>query len=327
MLYSKEMKDFWNKVNVSEATILGLINKNFVNMSKHYHNSLPNFDNSSTIIASSDYSGEHSKSNIMIYSFLLADLSSINIWDKKRQQIRQKYLPDNRRISFKNLSDIHRKRILEPFLNSTNHLNGISFSVAIDKRIKSLFENNSLFDMNNYEFHELRNWKKDTIEKAFTVMHFLSILCSGLLKKHQNIFWFTDQDSIAANDNRVIFMTKLFSWILSNYLTLNLGHLKFGTTKCDNGSLLIEDLAAIPDLIAGAVAEQLNISFTDRSNFSNTAFYIYRNDLQEKSSKITWWYANTNSLLKRYLCIIDIDDETKKHRVSWFHFYDQNENV
>lgn len=316
-------KNCWNKVNVVPSTIFDLINENFIEMGKSYPDSLPNFSNSSTIIATSDYGGEHSDSKYIVYSFLLVDSVSVTEWEIKRNELRKLYLTENRRISFKGLGDIQKQNILMPFLNSVNYMNGISFTVAIHKEISSIFDKGTPINLNNPDFIEFKKWKKGVLEKASRIVHILSLLCSGLLKDKQNLLWFSDQDSIAANNNRVIHLTNLFSWIISMYLNINLGHIKCGTTNCDDGSRVIEDLTAIPDLISGTVCEQLNITNSDKSNFSNTVFYMHRGDFNEKISKITWWYSNSKATLKRYLCIVDNNPHSLKHRVSWFHFYDQ----
>lgn len=177
--------------------------------------------------------------------------------------------------------------------------------------------------MGNPNFKEFKEWKRSALEKAFRVVHILSLLSSGLLRENHNFYWFTDQNSIAANSNRVIQLSKLFGWIISMYLTFNIGHIKCGTTNCDDETRIIEDLAAIPDIIAGAVCEQMNLTEKDHSNLSNTVFYLHRGDLKEKTSKITWWFSDTNSFLKRHLCIVDIAPHSKEQRISWFHFYNQ----
>ena len=71
------------------------------------------------------------------------------------------------------------------------------------------------------------------------------------------MFWFSDEDEIAANPQRLTLLTKLWANVISNYTVHSLRHLKCGTTGSDDGSNEIEDFAAIPDLVAGALSDLL----------------------------------------------------------------------
>jgi hypothetical protein len=84
------------------------------------------------------------------------------------------------------------------------------------------------------------------------VVHIVSFFLAGLSRAHQNVIWITDEDEIAANDNRMRELTNLFGNISSHYLPHSMGHFRCGTMKSDDGSRQLEDLASIPDLVAGA---------------------------------------------------------------------------
>ena len=58
-----------------------------------------------------------------------------------------------------------------------------------------------------------------------------------------------------SNDDRYIEACKLFGHILGQYLNGNVARCQFATTRNDDGSMVLEDLAALPDLSAGALAE------------------------------------------------------------------------
>jgi hypothetical protein len=105
-------------------------------------------------------------------------------------------------------------------------------------------------------------------------------------------------------------------------LTFNLGHLRCGTTQCDDGSLRIEDLAAVPDLIAGSISEQLQLA-SDAGPDIPGVLWIHRGDFSKKTSFITWWLADTTKPLKRVLCLLDSIPNSTGLTVSWFHFHDQ----
>src|SRR5690606_32799293 len=144
-------------------------------------------------------------------------------------------------------------------LNAANSLDGLSFSIAINKKCKSLFSGEVPLDLQNPSFEPYKKWKSSVLEKAFITIHFLAFILAGLSKPGQNVLWFSDEDNIVANDQRVYELTKLFAWISSEYLRFSLGHLRCGTSRCDNGTRQIEDFLAIPDLIGGAISEQLKL--------------------------------------------------------------------
>ncbi len=86
----------------------------------------------------------------------------------------------------------------------------------------------------------------------------------------------------------------------------------------------IEDFLAIPDLIAGALAEQLKIATENTPELSNI-FWMHRDDLSDKTKKITWWFSDIRHPLKRLVCIIDPTEDGQNHIVKWFHFHNQTE--
>lgn len=228
-------------------------------------------------------------------------------------------------MSFKRLADGQRRRAMVPLLSAANHLHGLSFSVVMNKNCESVFAACPPLDLKNPDFAPYRKWKPAVLEKAFLVLHVLGVLLGGLAAPGQDVMWFTDEDNIAANDDRVRELTQLFGWISSRYLTFDLGHCRCGTSRCDDGTRQIEDFLAIPDMIAGALAEQMQLRLTDPPCMSNI-FWMHRDDLSEKTRQITWWFSDSSSPLKRLLCIVDPAPEGKGQLISWFHFQDRNDD-
>jgi hypothetical protein len=283
----------------------------------------PDLRSTSTVLIASDYSGDHSGSKYKVLSFLFADIEGCQEWDEERSGLRAGLLPDKRRMSFKELShDKQRQRALAPFLTAANAIPGLVFTVAIDSAIDSLFEGVAPLDLSNPDFAAFRRWKPRVLEKAFRAIHFTSFLLAGLSRPGQNVLWFTDEDAIVANLDRLTQFTSLFAWIASSYLAFNLGHLRCGTTQCDDGSLIVEDLAAIPDLIAGSVRDQLQL-VSDVGPDLPGVFWIHRGDFPNKTSFINWWLSDTTKPLKRVLCLLDPAPNEIGFVLSWFHFHNQ----
>lgn len=207
-----------------------------------------------------------------------------------------------------------------PLLQAANDLNGLSFSVAVNKKCEGFFEGSPPLDITNPEFADYRKWKVDVLEKAFFITHVLSVLIAGLADRNQNVFWFTDEDNIAANDDRIRELTTLFAWISSLYLDFDLGHLRCGTSRSDNGTRQLEDFLAIPDLLAGAIAEQMQKPFLNPN--TTGIFWMSRGDFSDKTRNITWWFSDAVQSLKRLLCVIE-PTSGGGHSLSWFHFHDR----
>ncbi len=225
-------------------------------------------------------------------------------------------------MSFKRLTDGQRCRALQPLLEAANDLDGLSFSLAVNKQCDTVFAASPPLDLNNPDFAAYRKWKPAILEKAFFILHILGVLLGGLATRGQNVMWFTDEDSIAANDDRVRELTQLFVWICSQYLEFDLGHLRCGTSKCDDGTRQIEDYLAIPDMIAGAVAEQLLLK-TSGQNEPPGIFWMHRDDYSDKTAAITWWLSDARRPLRRLLCAVDPSSDGSGHLLRFYHFHDQ----
>jgi hypothetical protein len=311
------MNRIWHPVEEQGRTFTGCLNSEMLRLDSKYGNCLPNLRSARTLLLGSDYSGESTGTAYLVFSFLLTSLDSWALWEPERISVRREHLTDSRRMSFKRLGDGQRRRALIPLLKAADRLEGLSFSIALHKKCESLFAARPPLDLSNPDFSSFRKWKVTVLEKAFFVVHVLSVLLGGLAAPGQNVMWFTDEDSIAANDERVSELTNLFAWISSQYLKFNLGHCRCGTSRCDDGSRQIEDFLAIPDMIAGAIAEQMQLRNGGPSEFS-TIFWMHRGDFSDKTRDITWWLSSSQGSLKRLVCMIDPTDDGISHLLSWF---------
>jgi len=194
----------------------------------------------------------------------------------------------------------------------------------MNKECESTFAARPPLDLSNPDFAAYRKWKPAVLEKAFLAIHVLGVLLAGLAAPGQDVMWFTDEDSIAANDDRVRELTQLFGWISSRYLAFDLGHCRCGTSRCDDGTRQIEDFLAIPDMIGGALAEQMQLRSTDPACLSHI-FWMHRGDFSDKTRQITWWLSDSHSPLKRLLCIADPSADGKGHLMTWFHFQNRKD--
>ncbi len=314
----------WHSVPAPGRTFTGLLNAELSFLDAKYRHFLPDLRSASTLLLGSDYSGESSDSPHLVFSFLMTSLESWARWEPERLRVRNAHLSDLRRMSFKRLTDGQRRRALRPFLEAANDLEGLSLSIAVSKQCDTVFAARPPLDLSNPEFAAYRKWKPAVLEKAFFVLHVLGVLLGGLAGRGQNVMCFTDEDSIAANADRLRELTQLFAWISSQYVEFDLGHLRCGTGKSDDGTRQIEDYLAIPDLIAGALAEQMLLRRSDQDETSNI-FWLLRGDFSNKTQEITWWFSDARRSLKRLFCTVDPSSNGIGHLLSWIHFHDQEE--
>lgn len=312
----------WKTIAAPSRSFMGLLNDELSRLGANYENSLPDLRSGSTLLLGSDYSGEHDGPPYLVFSFLMTTLESWAEWEPKRQLARQLHLKDSRRMSFKQLRDKMRQHALGPLLEAANCLNGLSLTIAVNKKCPSFFADPNPLDLSNPDFAPYTKWKPAVLEKAFFTVHVLGLLLAGLAAPNQSVLWFTDEDSIAANDERLRELTQLFAWVSTSYLEFGMGHLRCGTSKSDDGSRQIEDFLAIPDLAAGAINEQMSAKLNDPVKLHDV-FWIRNGSLSDKTNEIAWWLAGSTHPLKRLLCVVEPNGNSDGHTVSWFHFYNQ----
>lgn len=284
---------------------------------------LPDLRTGSTILVISDYSGKHDTAFYESLSFLLVDIERCTVWEEKRHKLRRRFLTDGRRMAFKNLNDKERKKALPYFLGAADSIPGLSATVLIDKRIESLFSKSGGIDRSQPELESYAHWHKTSFEKMLRVVHFISFFIAGLSRQNQDIVWVTDEDEIAANEQRLRELTRIWGIVISNYLQHNLRYLRCGTTKLDDGSRQLEDLASIPDLIAGTLTEV----FTAQQNEGlmptrNLLIVPPARSLSIKAMEIMSWFANSSQLLKRLVYLVQPIEGSTSLGIGRLQFYD-----
>ena len=105
-----------------------------------FSSSIAHLKGGKTVFVASDYSGMHKRSRFYVYSILLCDMENCSEWYLRNSLIRQRYLPDGRRMAFKSLNDKKRRKALVPFLENADYIPGICITFAIRKSKGSLFK-------------------------------------------------------------------------------------------------------------------------------------------------------------------------------------------
>jgi len=252
-----------------------------------------------SLVIATDYGGEHRSARYRSLSFIVADLQFLWYWNDLRDDIRRTILKDSRRLSYTRLTEARRARALVPFLRATNTIPGLLATFLTDKRISSFFSEDSGDNLLGEPIVDPTKWSPSSFEKMLRVAHFGAMLVSGLSAPGQNLLWVTDQDEIAANPEKHREATGAFAHVMAHYLKHPMGHFRLATTQSDDGSLSLEDLAAIPDLAAGALAEVASVTSSEGGFSSANLVSPLSANVSEKAHAILAWLADGPHPLRR----------------------------
>lgn len=281
---------------------------------------LPTFAHARTLLIGSDYSGQHSTSDFEALGFLIADSDRLQPWHDARRSLRRIHLPNGRRMSFKNLGDKKRTAALPGFIDAAEQIQGLLLVVLVDKRIKTLFQQTGDDERANSDVDLLSNWLPKVEEKLLRICHVAALLVAGLSRPGQNVVWISDQDEIAANDQRLRQLVEASGRIMSAYLEHSLGHLRVGTTASDSGTRDVEDFVAIADLAAGALCEVLSAHRRAGVEFPLGIFVPNQKGMASKIGPLTWWLSSKRSQLKKIVLSLEPIENSSKVNVRHYDF-------
>lgn len=253
---------------------------------------LPDFSGASTLIGASDYSGEHTDSSHWVVTFVVTSSAQLPAWDLKRTLVRHQHRLDRRRMAYAKLGDGKKDRALREFLDAFAAIQAVICAVVVNKKITSIFDASGRIDLKDWGLEKWAHWKHAPFEKMLRVTHVGAFLFAGLASTAQNIIWVTDEDSIASNPQRFDELIKQFSHILDRSVTRRLGHIGCATTAGDTGTLDMEDLASVPDLIGGALADLFSALNARGTKVSEPLMLPQPAGLPRKTTRILSWLAN-----------------------------------
>lgn len=314
----------WHFIDKPELGLMNIISSIIHELDISDPDALPDVRRGSTLLIGSDYGGQHATSDYESLSFILADIENCHEWALKRRLLRERFLCDGRRFSYKVLQDRKRKEILPQFLNAANQIPGLLVVVLIKKNIASLFKPNGHIKRTDSEIRRFAHWKPSVLEKLLRVVHFLSLFVAGLSRSDQDVLWITDEDDIVANIDRHQDLTTIFGQICSHYLKHNLRHLRVATTASDTGKRDVEDFVSIADFAAGALCEVLNTYL--RKNVSPTPELILPvpSELDDKALALMNWFSDRTQNLKRLVLSIEPIEDSNSLRIEHLTFHGSN---
>ena len=301
MSYSK----VWKPLNRPELGMLNTISDSIRSEEWRNPELLTTVRQGPSLIVASDYGGEHGSALYSTISMLVADWQFLWYWHEQSQKLRKHILKDSRRLSFKNVIEGRRSRMLVPFLRVCNTIPGLLATFVVDKRIKSFFQDSDDDSEISPDVVDHCKWRPRSFEKLCRVAHFGSLLIAGLSAPHQHVLWVTDEDEITANLTKHREATNVFAHCMSQCLSHPMGHFRLATTKSDDGSRSLEDLVTIPDLAAGSLAEVATCSASDGGLCHSGLLKPLSDDVSDKAHAILAWLAEQQHPLKRVTFLIE----------------------
>lgn len=306
MLFTTNIEPRWHKLQDRDFGFMNVLDRSFAQAETSGAIHYPDLRRDDRILVFSDFSGQHKESGYNISSFLFVPPSSLPSWDQRWRPVRELYLRDGRRISYKNLSDKIRRRVLARFLASAGGIDGLLVSIAIRKQVESIFKKTGRIQPEEVEMPELQSWDSQTIERLLSSIHIVSLFLSGLSRANQDIIWITDEDDIAANPGRLRTVCDVFARVSSHYLPHPMGQFRFGTANLDDGSRMIEDLIAIPDLASGAICDTFTMYEKGKININSPLIVPPPDGIKPKTIVIQNWLSDPDIKLGRITYVIEL---------------------
>jgi len=295
--------DSWRVISRPDLGLAAVISDAISGSEAVIGNSIRSLRGSPSLLMFSDYGGTHKSARYEVFSYLVTTPVSLSGFDAERVQLRRAGLGVERRMSYKTLNDNVRLRSLTGYLEAADRLTGVLVSFAVDKRAAQRFNESYAPET---AFGALGPWAARPFGKLSRVAHLAAIVVEGLRADGQDLIWITDEDEIAPNPTKHAEATRLLAHILSSYCTSDMGHFRFGTTASDPGDLLIEDLAAVPDLAAGSLNEILSrVGLHPDSHTPERLFIAADGKGPLKVRYLANWLSDSSSTLKKVNVVVD----------------------
>jgi hypothetical protein len=263
-----------------------------------------------TMMVFSDYSGQHKQATHEAHSFLITTDGALNEWLPNLEAFRARWLPDGRRLSFKKLKEPVRWRALQPFLTTASELHGNLMTILVDRRIKSFIDGGPAAAIETFNDCFATNANHGTVEKMFRLASFVALIISGLREQKQASDWVSDHDeALDTHAKREQFSR------LASYLTVGLTGWRepadhwFTTTESTTVPPWAEDVAAIPDIVAGAYCQLSSLLPSRFEDGISTKIVSSRKVEGERAQVVSKWLATTERALHPVLLRLELDTE------------------
>lgn len=278
---------------------------------------LPDLSRASRVYLLSDYAGDDS--TYRTYSFLLVTDRAVEGWQRYWTPQREALLPGGRHLEYKSIysSDSHKRRALQPFLTGVDAMDGLLITLDVDQRIRSMFAEDAELDDRAQTL--LSSWTPAVDERLWRIAHFSAFFISGLVRSGQSVWWFSDRDAIASEQQQKEAFWELWLRTLVAYGRGDLDDPRFTSKGKDDGSTIVRDLLAVPDFAAGALADILTTMAPDAMPTRHLLAAVPHVE-KPKARGILDWYARRGTRLRRLLCVCTYSGRPDGFRSHWITF-------
>lgn len=247
----------------------------------------------------SDYGGE-SSGQFHTYSALVCGYSYTGVFNKAMTQVRAKEKLYHKEIAYKDLGMGQIQRSLPKYLSAMDGLPGFLCTVAVDKRIRTLFgplEADARVKLSRILANEgLGMWKPDVAEKLLRIVHLTAFLVSLLAHDGQKIFWMTDNDAICPTEAAHKTLLQIFDRILAIYTRFGCTFpIVGGARPFQPRDVATLDLLSIADMVAGAIEPCIPI---------DGAHADPNIKIKLGADKVLRWLSNDGPGLKKWTVVI-----------------------
>lgn len=217
--------------------------------------------NNKSIGVFSDYSGEGA-GRYHVYSVLICGMNMTSGFHDRVVKVRADHALGDKEIAFKDLNMGQMRRAMPAFLDAADQLPGLLYTVAVDKRIRSVFGSEPDTPKKIASILEeagLGKRSPKTAEKLMRIVHLVAYFVALLSADQQKIFWMTDHDEISPSvEQHQQLMELCFGRVLPFYLSPGTTFEGMGgALPFEERSVEMNDRLSLPDLVAGVLGDYL----------------------------------------------------------------------
>jgi hypothetical protein len=274
---------------------------------------LPPLGRSARLFVTSDFAGEHPASRFITFSLVLTPVEAIRPWAFYRHGVRKRFGLDSRKFAYSKFNDQLKQEAMTEFCLVSNSIHGLSVTVLIDKRIRSIFGPGRNFLPSDIPIggKTFSRWKAPGFERVLRAAYFVSLFVAGTSSPGQDVAWISDADAIAPNELGLADLTYIFAAVLTHIAPHRFGNVGVATTETAIGDrLAIEDLAAIPDLVGGAVNEVVGSFRSAVPLYSFVA--LAPDDLPEKTKRLVRLLFDERAPLRKLVFTVEPEEGTQR---------------
>jgi hypothetical protein len=260
----------------------------------------------------SDYGGSHSTSAVDTYSFLICDVKDTGPFRLQVERFRRGIGMKCGEMAFSKIRNAFGYRALSEFVECALVLNAQIITVAIDKHpsLHRLY-----WEVAGPETQDLpvaqaiRAFQPAVLDRVWRVTHLVAALIAAFSQPDWAAFWVTDEDDIAASDAHGRALTTLLAHVLPRYTGSRFPSGEVHTTESLGQFPIIGELASIPDLCAGAVAELLSLDVRGESRLENVTTQFMANSSARTSKLLPSLVKGNTNLKHAILRVVPGEDQ------------------